>query len=278
MAENIKPSKTSSRIDCRSTICMKPVDFSFLNITSVHDLPKEEARSGDVILQKVEKKPETPPPTTQATSKLTMSTPLSFQKKAQSSMQIQEKKEPEIIEIRKYRATSIKLSNNSLKTAAGLKEALDEVLVQGSDEVLGLDLSFNQIKHIENELLLFPKLRSLNLQSNLIYDWNDIAQLRDIPNLKTLVLFGNPIDQLKYYRILTVAALPQLKTLDSTLISPRERDLASRWFEMHRLKLKTVMKERLPFAEKERVFEDDDDEPAPSDKGKIGSSAVPKKK
>ena len=114
------------------------------------------------------------------------------------------------------------------------------------------------------ELFRFPKLHTLNLQANEIHDWTEIPKLGQIETLRTLYLYGNPIDQLKYYRIFTVGVIPQLRKLDSTLISPRERDQADRWLVINQTNLKNVMSQRLPFAEKERKYDDDDARPTKS--------------
>ena len=107
------------------------------------------------------------------------------------------------------------------------------------------------------ELLRFPKLHTLSLQGNDIRDYNDIAQLQGIATLRSVELHGNPIDQLRHYRRLAVAALPQVRRVDSVSVSPRERDECTRWLQMNQMALPRVMKERLPFAEKEQPLHQD---------------------
>lgn len=76
--------------------------------------------------------------------------------------------------------------------------------------------------------------------------------------MRTLILHGNPIDQLRFYRTLTVGAAPFLKKIDSAVISPRERDHCTKWLDMNIDTLKLLMSEKLPFSEKEHDYEEDD--------------------
>lgn len=55
-----------------------------------------------------------------------------------------------MVDVRKYKASAVKLYNNNLKSIAGLAGVLDEVLVKGSAEVYWLDISFNKLRRIED--------------------------------------------------------------------------------------------------------------------------------
>ncbi|KAA6387849.1 MAG: hypothetical protein EZS28_016622, partial [Streblomastix strix] len=254
--------KTRPRTVTHATTLLDPVDFSFLGLTSVEDLLKEEPRSGNIEVELVEKKPLTPPPQ-QVTGKLihTATSPNVRQGSGQQGNSQQEK-EIEKVEVKKFRATSVRLYNNGLRSIKGLKSILDQILVDGGDEVVWLDLGWNKLTQIEDELYLFPKLYSLSLQANRITDYNEIAKLRGIEPMRTLILHGNPIDQLRFYRTLTVGAAPFLKKIDSAVISPRERDHCTKWLDMNidTLKLLIIFDIRQNIMDARLVaLEDDDD-------------------
>ena len=59
-------------------------------------------------------------------------------------------KTPELVQVKRYKATAVRLYNNNLTSIVGLAAVLDEILVDGSKEVTWLDLSFNGIKRIED--------------------------------------------------------------------------------------------------------------------------------
>ncbi|TPX32079.1 hypothetical protein SmJEL517_g04732 [Synchytrium microbalum] len=84
----------------------------------------------------------------------------------------------------------------------------------------------------------FPTLRSLNLESNGIHDWQDVsASLSQIPNLESLVLTNNPIeniiihpDTFKTLKSITLSAttISSWKSLDTLNTLPNLVDLRIR--------------------------------------------------
>ena len=67
---------------------------------------------------------------------------------------------------------------------------------------------------------------SLYLHSNFVSDMKEVLKLENSP-LKSLTLYGNSIDQLPSYRMYVITLLPQLKRLDSVLITKLEKDNGS---------------------------------------------------
>ncbi len=57
----------------------------------------------------------------------------------------------------------------------------------------------------------------------------EIAKLQNCHELKSLTIHGNPIDTIPNFRIYIIAFLPQLKKIDTVLISKKERDNANVW-------------------------------------------------
>jgi Leucine-rich repeat (LRR) protein len=64
-----------------------------------------------------------------------------------------------------------------------------------------IDLSYNHLTQIEPELLNFPQIKVLYLHGNAISNLEECRKLQNLTNLQTLTLYGNPIEQIKGYRM-----------------------------------------------------------------------------
>lgn len=62
----------------------------------------------------------------------------------------------------------------------------------------------------------------------------EISKLQTCQELKSLTIHGNPIDTLPNFRIYIIGLLPQLKKIDTVLISKKERDNAYVWINSFR--------------------------------------------
>ncbi|XP_047553508.1 leucine-rich repeat-containing protein 43 [Lutra lutra] len=70
----------------------------------------------------------------------------------------------------------------------------------------------------------WPNLVSLDLSFNDLTDLQGlIASLRTLPHLRVLVLQGNPLALVPYYRGFTIDSLPRLCVLDDITVSPSEK-------------------------------------------------------
>merc|ERR1712188_99132 len=120
--------------------------------------------------------------------------------------------------------TCLRLCNNSLKTLDGLDEAVNEMF-DHPDKVEWFDLSFNELKTIDDSLLQYKNVKSLYLHGNQITDLNEVMKLRELPLLKSLAMHGNPIEECKSppYRTFVIGALPALQRLDFCTITPQDR-------------------------------------------------------
>lgn len=58
---------------------------------------------------------------------------------------------------------------------------------------------------------------------------SEICKLQGCINLKSLTIHGNPIDTIPNFRIYIIGMLTQLKTIDTVLISKKEKDNAYVW-------------------------------------------------
>lgn len=62
----------------------------------------------------------------------------------------------------------------------------------------------------------------------------EISKLQCCQELKSLTIHGNPIDTLPNFRIYVIGFLPQLKKIDTVLISKKEKDNANVWINAFR--------------------------------------------
>merc|ERR1712226_1405036 len=90
-----------------------------------------------------------------------------------------------------------------------------------------LDLQHNYLVTLSEELNKFPNLKSLYLHVNFIADTKEFTKIMNLPVLRSLTVHGNPIDKIPNFRLYLISIFPQLKKLDTVLISKKERDNAS---------------------------------------------------
>ena len=99
----------------------------------------------------------------------------------------------------RYNSNVIRLANNSLVDTVGLyKMALD--VVEYPEDIAWLDLSFNDIETVSDDILEFPALKMIYLHGNKIKRFSDLAKLQRLPHLYSLTLHGNPIENYPNYR------------------------------------------------------------------------------
>lgn len=95
--------------------------------------------------------------------------------------------------------TSLFLQNNQVRTLAGDKpdnsfyNVLTDVMWT-TQHLIWLDLSYNYLMTIEDEILKLPNLQVLYMQCNFIKNLEETKKLAQLNDLKSLNLFGNPIE------------------------------------------------------------------------------------
>lgn len=82
-------------------------------------------------------------------------------------------------------------------------------------------------EHLEEYI---PNLESLILTGNQIEDLGDIEPLTSLEKLTTLSLMHNPVTAKQHYRLYVIYKLPQLKLLDFRKIKLKEQDEAKTLF------------------------------------------------
>jgi Leucine-rich repeat (LRR) protein len=124
------------------------------------------------------------------------------------------------------------LSNNALTTLNKLDDLASNFLEKPND-LRWLDLAYNKIGNVDDDLLKFKNLTILYLHGNEICDIKCILKLRDLRNLRTLTLHGNPIERMPSYRRYVIAILPQISNLDfsSVIDTEKKRALPAGFFK-----------------------------------------------
>ncbi|KAL1138040.1 hypothetical protein AAG570_009735 [Ranatra chinensis] len=123
----------------------------------------------------------------------------------------------------KYICTSVRLNNNLFQSVIGIHDVIHE-LIEQPDKLTWLDLSFNRLSSLANELTSLPNLKILYLHGNALSDVNSVLrQLKTFEGLISLTLHGNPLEERKGYRNKILLGLPQLKSLDFNNITPADR-------------------------------------------------------
>ncbi|PBC26952.1 leucine-rich repeat-containing protein 51-like [Apis cerana] len=121
---------------------------------------------------------------------------------------------------------SLWLSNNLLTSMDGF-ESLAQKVLDDPEHLSWVDLSFNKIKEIGDDIVKFPNIKIFYLHGNNISNINDIVKLQKLQTLRSLTLHGNPIENLPYYRGYIVHTLPQLTALDFSAVLSTERKKAA---------------------------------------------------
>ena len=136
----------------------------------------------------------------------------------------------------KKMTTALFLQNNELRSVASLPLVLTEVMVcDPYSNLLWLDLSYNYLEAIEEDLLQLPNLQTLYMHGNYIANLEETKKLSGFENLQSLTLYGNPIETIKNYRLWVLGVMytrnENLRKLDQVVVTNREFDKVLVWKE-----------------------------------------------
>lgn len=74
----------------------------------------------------------------------------------------------------------------------------------------------------------------LYLHGNEIWQLSEVLKLEKLPYLRKLTLHGNPIAELKNYKLWVGSHLPNLRSLDFSTITKVDRDSMNVWLAGYR--------------------------------------------
>jgi Leucine-rich repeat (LRR) protein len=93
-------------------------------------------------------------------------------------------------------------------------------IVERPENLTWLDLSFNKLTSLSAELVELSSLKIMYLHGNLLTELGKVLQtLRNLSQLYSLTLHGNPLEEHKKYRARILSTLPQLRSLDFTNVT-----------------------------------------------------------
>ena len=135
-----------------------------------------------------------------------------------------EKKKKKCIQV-KLVCVSLMLGYNKIRELAGLNTVLEGIM-ENARNLQWIDISHNYLVNLDYDFADFPHLKTLYLHCNYIADLAQLEKLKHLEELKTITVHGNPLTNVANFRVLAISILPDLKKLDSVLISKKERDNA----------------------------------------------------
>ena len=111
------------------------------------------------------------------------------------------------------------------------KDAKLERLEDVSGTLEELWVSYNAISSLDG-LSSCQKLTTLYIGNNRIADWAEVEKLAALESLRDVLLVGNPIEASSgdnaTYRANAITRVPQMTKLDNIMITPAEREAASK--------------------------------------------------
>lgn len=133
--------------------------------------------------------------------------------------------------------TAVRLSNNLLEHMDAVSSPMAALL--DTSKILWLDLSFNKLSSISESFpQFFPHVKTIYCHANSITRLSEIKKFALFTNLKSLSLYGNPVDSHKHYRNYVLYMCPGLTQFDSSPVTPTERKRMEVWATTFRRKLR----------------------------------------
>lgn len=124
---------------------------------------------------------------------------------------------------RKKNIKAIRLGNNEITTTGILSSTLPAHF--DTTKILWLDLSFNFIAEIANDFAaLFPNITTIYLQSNRLAKLKEVKKLSECNELRSLAMYGNPIEENKHYRNYVIYYCKKLHQFDKAPITTAQKE------------------------------------------------------
>jgi len=132
--------------------------------------------------------------------------------------------------------TAIRLSNNLLTTMDSICGPM--MAAVDTSKILWMDLSFNKIAKVSTDLAnKFPNVTTIYCHANQVAKLSEIKKFGLFKNLKSLSLYGCPVEENKHYRNYVLYCCPGLTQFDSSPVTKSERKRAEIWAMTFRRKL-----------------------------------------
>lgn len=192
------------------------LDYSFSDLRSVKQLLTKEPRSGTMWVEvTVVKNPKT--------REQEIADGDDDLAKSRGNKPWLHKEQPSHVKESKLVASGIKLSHNQLSSLEGWVDIVP-VMLKSYERLQWVDLSFNSLSHVPNELMSLP-LIVLYLHSNNIGSLSDLEKIRALADtLVTLSLNENPVTLQKDYHTLVISWLPKLRSFDFSTVTAADHE------------------------------------------------------
>lgn len=96
-------------------------------------------------------------------------------------------------------------------------------------------MQHNYLETLPEAIAEFPNLKSLYVHCNYISDMNEFVKLKRLPLLRTLTVHGNAIDRIDNFRLIVISILPNIKKLDTVVVTYKERDNAEYMYRLRNI-------------------------------------------
>jgi hypothetical protein len=127
---------------------------------------------------------------------------------------------------------AIRIANNMISNVSILVNPFQTLF--DTSKIMWLDISFNHIEDINPIIFeLFPNVTALYLQSNQIKKLSEIRKLENFRFLKSLAIYGNPIEEHKHYRNYILFYCKLLTNFDMSPVTKSERTMVSLFVLAH---------------------------------------------
>lgn len=131
---------------------------------------------------------------------------------------------------------AIRIANNEISSFDIIFPTITTSL--DSNKILWIDLSFNFINKISSDIAkILPNLTTIYLHANKISKLTEIKKLGGLLNLKSVALYGNPVEDHKHYRNFVLYTCPKLSQFDMSPVTKSEVKLMEVWAQTFRKKL-----------------------------------------
>lgn len=173
------------------------LDLTFLDIRSENDLVKQ-------LTEKL-----TPPPAGSPTSP---SKTIGFTGTLGSFEATSSPTRPKKLVVKAIRLGNNEITNMNILSVVPLH--LD------ANKIQWIDLSFNHIVEISSELhRYFPNLTTVYLHANKIAKLSQLKKFENFEHLRSMSLYGNPVEEHKYYRNFVLYTCKNLAQFDKSPVT-----------------------------------------------------------